>query len=381
MTRSREIPVERHAIDRRGKHQRQAPALDRRARAERANSPAGRLLRYGGLLLGVLLGWQIGLYFATTSQAGQVYPVFVAALMGALGFLVTPYAVFGLIDTLHVQIRRLTVEDLAALTLGLLIGGLLSALLAWPLSFLPWPAGQIIPAVTAILLTMGSAIAMLAKRDELFAALRRGQSAAATAPTVLDTSAIIDGRVREITRSGFLEGQLVVPQPVLHELQHLAEASDPAKQARGRRGLELLRQLRQDPRVDLVVSDIDSPGTDDVDQKLLRIAQELGARLFTCDQNLAQIATLSGIPVLNPNTLERALRPPVHPGDEFQIKVVGEGREPGQGVGYLEDGTMVVIEAGQPYLGQEINVTVTRTLQTGTGRMVFAQARRSGQAA
>lgn len=381
MTRSREIPVERHAIDRRGEHQRQAPALDRRARAERANSPAGRLLRYGGLLLGVLLGWQIGLYFATTSQAGQVYPVFVAALMGALGFLVTPYAVFGLIDTLHVQIRRLTLEDLAALTLGLLIGGLLSALLAWPLSFLPWPAGQIIPAVTAILLTMGSAIAMLAKRDELFAALRRGQSAVATTPTVLDTSAVIDGRVREITRSGFLEGQLVVPQAVLHELQHLAEASDPAKQARGRRGLELLRQLRQDPRIDLVVSDIDSPATDDVDQKLLRIAQELGARLFTCDQNLAQIAALSGIPVLNPNTLERALRPPVHPGDEFQIKVVGEGREPGQGVGYLEDGTMVVIEAGQPYLGQEINVTVTRTLQTGAGRMVFAQARRSGQAA
>ncbi len=381
MTRSREIPAERHAIDRRDKHQQRAPALDRRARAERANSPGGRLLRYGGLLLGVLLGWQIGLYFATTSQAGQVYPVFVAALMGALGFLVTPYAVFGLIDTLHVQIRRLTLEDLAALTLGLLIGGLLSALLAWPLSFLPWPAGQIIPAVTALLLTMGSAIAMLAKRDELFAALRRGQSTAATTPTVLDTSAIIDGRVREITRSGFLEGQLVVPQPVLHELQHLAEASDPVKQARGRRGLELLRQLRQDPRIDLVVSDVDSPGTDDVDQKLLRIAQELGARLFTCDQNLAQIAALSGITVLNPNTLERALRPPVHPGDVFQIKVVGEGREPGQGVGYLEDGTMVVIEAGQPYLGQEINVTVTRTLQTGAGRMVFAQARRSGQAA
>ena len=381
MTRFPEISGQQPTLEQRTNQDARSRGLDRRARMERANSPIGRLLRYTGLLIGVLLGWQVGLYFAMTTEAGQIYPVFVAALLGALGFLVTPYAVFGLIDMLHVQIRRLTLEDLTAVTVGLLIGGVLSALLAWPLSFLPRPAGQIIPAVVAVLLTLGSATAMLAKRDELFAALRRGQDSAPIAPVVLDTSAIIDGRVREIARSGFLEGQLVVPQFALHELQQLAEGTDPGKQARGRRGLELLRQLRQDPHIDLVVCDLDPPGTDDVDQKLLRTTQELGGRLLTCDQNLAQIAMLSGITVLNPNTLERALRPPIHPGDEFQIRVVGEGREPGQGVGYLEDGTMVVIEAGQPYVGQEINVTVTRTLQTAAGRMVFAQARRSGQAA
>jgi len=355
-------------------------ALDRRSRAERANSPAGRLLRYSGLLLGVLLGWQIGLSVAASSQAGDVYPVFIAALLGALGFLVTPYAVFALIDTFQAQIRRLTLEDLSALALGLLTGGVLSALLAWPLSFLPRPVGEIAPAVAAVFLTMGSAIAMLAKRDELFAALRRGPAASAAVPIVLDTSAIIDGRVREIARAGFLDGPLVVPQFALHELQRLAESPDSTRQVRGRRGLELVRQLRQDPRIELVVSDSDPLGTDDVDQKLLRLAQELNARLFTCDQNLGQLASLAGVPVLNPNALERALRPPVHPGDEFQIKVAGDGRDPGQGIGYLDDGTVVVIEAGQAYIGQEIGVTVTRTLQTGSGRVVFARVRRSGRA-
>jgi uncharacterized protein YacL len=329
----------------------------------------------------VLLGWQIGLSVAAAGQAGDVYPVFVAALLGALGFLVTPYAVFALIDSLQAQIRRLTLEDLAALALGLLTGGLLSALLAWPLSFLPRPVGEIAPAVAAVFLTMGSAIAMLAKRDELFAALRRGEAAGATMPVVLDTSALIDGRVREVARAGFLDGPLVVPQFTLHELQQLAESPDSTKQMRGRRGLELVRQLQQDPRIELVVSDIDPPRTDEVDQKLLRLTQELHARLFTCDQNLGQVASLAGVPVLNPNALERALRPPVHPGDELQIKVAGPGREPGQGVGYLDDGTVVVIEAGQPYIGQEIGVTVTRTLQTGSGRIVFAQVRRSGRAA
>lgn len=348
---------------------------------ERANTPVGRLLRYAGLLIGVLLGWQIGLYFAATTDAGQVYPVFVAALLGALGFLSTPYLVFGLIDTLQYQIRRLTVEDLAALTLGLLVGGLLSALLAWPLSFLPSPLGQIVPAIVAVVLTASSAIAVLAKRDELVAALRRGQVLSDAAPVVLDTSAVIDGRVRDIARSGFLPGRVVVPQFVLHELQQLAETTDPARQARGRRGLDLLQQLQRDPRIELVVSDLDPPSVDDVDHKLLRVAQELGGRLLTCDQNLARIASLSGIAVLNPNVLERALRPPVHPGDELQIRLVGEGREPGQGVGFLDDGTMVVVEAGQSHIGREVTVTVTRTLQTGTGRLVFAQIQRTGRAA
>lgn len=347
---------------------------DRKARQERANTPLGRLLRYLGLVLGLLIGWAIGaaLDQLNAMQHPGPYTVMAAAALGALGFLTTPYIVFWLFDRLSATVRRVTIADFAALIVGLLIGGVLSALLAWPLSLLPSPAGSLAPTVVAVVLTTVAATATVVKRDELLALFQRGTVAAQDAPIIVDTSALIDGRIRDLLRLGFLQGPLLVPQSVIYELQQLADAGDAQRQTKGKRGLDLLRQLQQDPAITVVV-DATPPTGESADHILLELARTHQGRLFTCDHALTEVARLAGIPVLNLYALERALRPPVRPGDTLTLKVLGEGREAGQGIGYLDDGTLVVIEAGAQYIGSQVTVTIQRMLQTNSGRLVFAQ--------
>jgi uncharacterized protein YacL len=199
--------------------------------------------------------------------------------------------------------------------------------------------------------------------------------------SILDTSVIIDGRIADLVEGHFLEGVLVVPKFVLRELQQVADSSDSTKRARGRRGLEMLQRLQQNRRIEVRLHDADFPEEKGVDAKLIRLSQALSARLYTTDYNLAKVAELHAIHCINLTQLAAALKPVVLPGEVLQLKLVREGKEKGQAVGYLPDGAMVVVNHGQPLIGQGVAVQVTSLLQTGAGVIIFADLKDSAAAA
>jgi uncharacterized protein YacL len=190
---------------------------------------------------------------------------------------------------------------------------------------------------------------------------------------ILDTSAIIDGRIAEVTESGFLDGTLVVPQFVLQELQSVADSSDALKRNRGRRGLDILHRIQKMSGVDVVISDIDFPSIKEVDAKLIELAKTMAGKLVTNDFNLNKVAQLRGVDVLNLNELTNALKPVVLPGEAMNVFIIKEGKEYNQGVAYLDDGTMVVVDNARSRIGKNLDITVTSVLQTTAGRMIFGR--------
>lgn len=190
---------------------------------------------------------------------------------------------------------------------------------------------------------------------------------------VLDTSAIIDGRIADISKIKFLEGELLIPKFVLNELQQIADSSDTLKRNRGRRGLDILNRVQKEIDIPVKIIDTDFPELVDVDSKLIKLAQHIGAKVVTNDFNLNKIAQLQNVPVLNINDLANALKPVVLPGEGLNITIIKEGKESSQGVGYLDDGTMVVVDNGRRYIGNNVNVVITSTLQTSAGRMIFGK--------
>jgi uncharacterized protein YacL len=219
----------------------------------------------------------------------------------------------------------------------------------------------------------------LSKRDVLLPALsglvpgaRRGGP---STTVVIDTSAVIDGRIVDIARTGFILGSLVAPRFVLDELQRIADSPDALRRNRGRRGLEMLSALQKDAITPIEISESTYPEVAEVDAKLMAYARDHDAAILTNDYNLNRVADLQGIRVLNVNELANAVKAVVHPGEEMNVRIIQEGKEAGQGVGYLDDGTMIVVEGGLRYLDQEIPIAVTRVLQTVAGRMIFAQPR------
>ena len=198
---------------------------------------------------------------------------------------------------------------------------------------------------------------------------------------ILDTSVIIDGRIADICETGFIEGTLIIPQFVLRELQHIADSSDPIKRNRGRRGLDILQKVQKSPNVQVRIHDMDFPDIREVDGKLVAMAKALVSKVVTNDFNLNKVAELHGVPVLNINELTNALRPVVLPGEEIRVYVLKEGKEYNQGVAYLDDGTMVVIDNGRRHIGQTIDVCVTSVLQTTAGRMIFSRLKEEAEAA
>jgi uncharacterized protein YacL len=190
---------------------------------------------------------------------------------------------------------------------------------------------------------------------------------------ILDTSVIIDGRVADITETGFIEGPLLIPQFILGELQHIADSSDPIKRTRGKRGLEVLHHIQKQVNVDVRIVDRDFPTVKEVDAKLIELAKEVHGKIITNDSNLNKVAELQGISVLNINELANAIKPVVLPGEDMNVKILKEGKEMGQGVAYLDDGTMIVVDNGRRYMGKTIDVIVTSVLQTPAGRMIFAR--------
>lgn len=192
---------------------------------------------------------------------------------------------------------------------------------------------------------------------------------------ILDTSVIIDGRIAGVCETGFLDGDLVIPSFILRELQNIADSGDSTRRARGRRGLDVLNRIRKQAQVNIIIDDTDFPAVGDVDQKLIHLAKQTGHRILTNDFNLNKVAEVHSIQVLNMNQLASALRPIVLPGEMMRVQIVKEGKEPGQGVAYLDDGTMVVVDQGRRHQGKTIEVAVTSVLQTPAGRMIFASTR------
>ncbi len=190
---------------------------------------------------------------------------------------------------------------------------------------------------------------------------------------ILDTSAIIDGRIADICATGFLEGPIIVPQFILHELQKVADSSDALKRQRGRRGLDVLERLRNDPDIEVTISEIDFPEIRNVDQKLLELAKRLNAKIITNDFNLNKLARVQGLKVLNINELANALKPVVLPGETMRVFILKEGKERDQGIAYLDDGTMVVVDNARKMIGRTIEITVTSVLQTTAGKMIFGR--------
>ncbi len=192
---------------------------------------------------------------------------------------------------------------------------------------------------------------------------------------ILDTSVIIDGRIADLCETGFLEGAYIVPQFILHELQHIADSSDPLKRVRGRRGLDVLQRLQKMPGLNIRITDQDFPSIREVDSKIVALGKRLSAKVVTNDFNLNKVAELQGVHVLNINQLCNALRLVVLPGESMRVFIVKEGREVGQGVGYLDDGTMIVVDDARRWIGKSIDVVVTSVLQTSAGRMIFTKIR------
>ncbi len=344
-----------------------------------------RIFRILGLIVFAIFGWWIGTAITETTNPlnnpRALQWIIPLTLGGAiLGWIVAPWlttrpALFAIRF-----IRQIPIEEVLAGGIGLAIGLAVGALLVIPLSQLPDPFGSILPFIASIIFGyLGATVAVLRGLDlvHLFSRSRRAaRSPEATAiepPSfLLDTSVIIDGRIADVARTGFLPGQLLVTRFVLAELQYIADSSDPQRRTRGRRGLEVLDALKSIPMSQLKISDLDAPGVREVDEKLLALAREHGFGLLTNDFNLNRVAALQGLTVLNLNDLANAMKSVLLPGERLRLRVIQEGKEIDQGVGFLDDGTMVVVENGSRYLGKDVDLTVTKVLQTSAGRMIFA---------
>ena len=334
-----------------------------------------------GVFIGISLGQSAQLSESTIVLSVEQY-AFTLGLVGSLvGLVLTPYITTRPFRALWDLIKKISTRSLVTSIMGLLTGLLLAALLAFPLSLLPKPFSSILPFVVVLILGyFGIAVFNYRQNDilEIFNYFKGGKGGAAawgeSRTILLDTSVIIDGRIADIAKTGFLPGTLVIPRFVLNELQYVADSSDSLRRQRGRRGMEVLSTLQKDTSTTPVkIQDIDVDGVREVDDKLVILARQMHCPILTNDYNLNKIAELQGVVILNVNELANAVKSVLLPGENLTIRVIQEGKEYSQGVGYMDDGTMVVVENGRELVGKEINVTVTKILQTAAGRMIFAK--------
>lgn len=326
-------------------------------------------------------GWQFGMSLTGNDMETQGRYIIVLSMAGAgLGLMVTPYLTTRPYRRIRTQLRQIPAVMLVAAVIGLIVGLVIAALLAFPLSFLPKPFSQVLPFIGVLLFGyLGVSIMVMRQRDIFgvlgprFPGRLEPGKRLDERPVLLDTSVIIDGRIADIGQTGFIMGELVVPRFVLNELQHVADSADRLRRNRGRRGLEILDTLLKDPNSAVRVTDMDVEDAFQVDDKLVLLAKNLHCPIMTTDYNLNRVAALQGVPVMNINELANAVKAVFLPGETMSIRVIQEGKEYNQGVGYLEDGTMVVVEDGRPRIGQNIEVHVTKVLQTAAGRMIFAK--------
>jgi len=299
------------------------------------------------------------------------------ALIGMLfGLIVTPWITVRPVILARRTLNSISVDVLIVSVIGLTVGLVLALLAAYPLSFAGQPLGSLIPpALVVVFGYLGMSIFAYRAREfiEIFTDGNANTFNAGNRELLLDTSVLIDGRIVDIAQTGFIGGVLIVPRFVLSELHQVADSSDTLRRERGRRGLQILNDLQRDPSIAIEIVEDDIPGIPQVDDKLIALALQREAVVVTNDFNLNQVAEAQSVKVLNINELANAVRAIYIPGESFSIHVLQEGREPGQGVGYLNDGTMVVIEKGDRYIDRTINVEVTKLINTPAGRMIFTK--------
>jgi len=342
------------------------------------------ILRIIGMIVLSIIGGYWGYDVAKSVPNEMSGYILGFALLGALsGLLFTPYISMRPARYLHSLFGRMAAESLFAGLTGLVVGLLIAALLSFPLSLLPKPFGEVLPFLGVLIFSyLGVSLFMMRQGDImglLSAISGRSENGSSSSWTnlnrniLLDTSVIIDGRVADIAKTGFLPGTLLIPRFVLNELQYIADSADGMRRQRGRRGMEVLAELQKLPNLLVRISDINVDGVREVDDKLIVLGKQLKCPVLTNDYNLNRIAELQGVTVLNINELANAIKSVVLPGEALRINVMQEGKEHGQGVGYMEDGTMVVVENGKDYIGEYMEVNITKVLQTAAGRMIFGR--------
>ncbi len=344
------------------------------------------IFRFLGLILFAAAGYYLGnsfipLFFPTASIL--LYKIASTFIMAALGFLIMPAITLNPINWIRSYLTKVSGPTLISALIGLVVGLVIAALVWLPISSLPAPFSSVLPFVAAVLFGyLGVAIATTRQgdiRDVLQIGHRDAKSSHSSSKwgqeksVLIDTSVIIDGRIVDIARTGFISGTLVIPRFVLNELQYIADSAESLRRQRGRRGMEVLSELQKDRTITTTIADIDVEGVREVDEKLIMLARQMQAPILTNDYNLNRVAELQGVQVLNINELANAVKSILLPGELMAVNVIQEGKEAGQGVGYLDDGTMVVVEEGKNYIGKEIEVSVTKVLQTAAGRMIFSK--------
>jgi uncharacterized protein YacL len=347
------------------------------------------IFRLIGMVVLAIVGAYWGIYLGRLTSGPQDLYAVIIGLVGALvGLILTPFITTRPARAMQAILSRVSAQTLVAGLAGLMAGLIIAALLAFPLSLLPAPFRNVLPFIGVLLFSYFGVSVFIMRQNDIFSVLRvnlpgRSQSSSSSEESaaareagrtiLLDTSVVIDGRIADVAQTGFLSGTLLIPRFVLNELQYIADSPDSLRRQRGRRGMEVLSQLQKDTTVPVRISDIDVEGVREVDDKLVILARQLRCPILTNDYNLNRVAELQGVAVLNVNELANAVKSVLLPGETLNVKIIQEGKELGQGVGYLDDGTMVVVEDGRERLNSETNVIVTKVLQTAAGRMIFAR--------
>lgn len=342
------------------------------------------LIRIIGMFVFAVSGAILGVRLSILAGGAAELWGMVLAMVGALlGLVISPYLTTRPVRAIRRRMIRVSAQTMGAGLAGLIAGLIIAALVSAPISLLPSPFGQLAPFLTAVFMAYLGATIFVMRENDIINLLRSrfqsdpneaGTSSQSGRSILMDTSVIIDGRIADIARTGFVQGPMLVPAFVLIELQHIADSADPLRRRRGRRGLDILNRLQKDNTIPLRITDLDVEGVREVDDKLVILAKQLRSPILTNDYNLNKVAELQGVTVLNINELANAVKAVYLPGETMEVQVIQEGKEPGQGVGYLDDGTMVVVEDGKGNIDTTIPVTVTKVLQTAAGRMIFAKS-------
>lgn len=344
------------------------------------------IFRLVGMVVFAIIGAQVSRYL-------QIYPnvhstrlsIAMALSFAALGLLATPWLTIKPFNWVRYQIRRMPASRLLSAVFGLVMGLAVSALLVPALTKLPAPISQVLPLFFSLIFGYAGIAVMVMRHQDIITLLtpatrwtpgsqgRNRPNSGTSDVILLDSSAIIDGRIADISQTGFLRGTLLVPRFVLLEVQHIADSSDALRRNRGRRGLEILNQLQEGSIIPVRITDRDVEHVREIDDKLVMLAKQLQCPVVTTDYGLNRVAKLQGVLVLNINELANAVKNVYLPGEKLALRIIQPGKESRQGVGYLDDGTMVVVQNGSRYIDNTIEVLVTKVLQTTAGRMIFAE--------
>ena len=349
-------------------------------------------------LVGVVLGYVIGDFLINIPAVQELgllseyyravlFMIFICLVFGIILYLVSPKiykAITEVIEYVEKNIQKLSIGEIVYGAVGALIALVITSILARPLLDFHKILGPLVVVLLNIIAAVIGMDIMIKKKDDITNILlnlkkgsstkdKKGKTISRSIPKVLDTSVIIDGRIFDICETGFVEGPLIIPNFVLDELRHISDSSDSLKRVRGRRGLDVLNRIQKELNIETQIWEGDFPKIAEVDSKLLKLAQLLNGKVVTNDYNLNKVAEVQGVPVLNINELSNAIKPVVIPGEEMVVDVVKDGKEASQGVAFLDDGTMIVVENGKKLIGERIEVLVTSVLQTAAGRMIFAK--------